>query len=69
MKTDADITKWLPGDIVFDEGLAIPYDIPAGKYALRVGLLSRETGKAAVQLAQGGRAADGWYELGQIEIA
>jgi hypothetical protein len=69
VKTDADITKWLPGDIVFDDGLAIPYDIPAGRYTLRVGLVSRQTGEAKIQLAQEGRAADGWYELGQIEVA
>jgi hypothetical protein len=68
IKTDADVTKWLPGDVVYDDGIAVPYDIPAGAYNLRVGLLCPQSGQPKIQLAQEGRTADGWYELGQVQI-
>jgi len=68
MKTDADITKWLPGDIVFDSAVHVPYDTPLGKYTLRVAMLDRWTGKPRIQLANSGKADDGWYDLGEIEV-
>ena len=68
VKTDADITKWLPGDVVYDDGIAVPADMPAGNYALRVGMLDTRTGEAKIRLGQEGRAKDGWYELGEIEV-
>jgi len=68
VKTDADITKWLPGDAVYDDAVFIPYDIPAGKYTLSVGLVDRWTGRPRIALAQEGRGEDCWHELGEVEI-
>ncbi|MHC4712934.1 MAG: DUF4832 domain-containing protein [Planctomycetota bacterium] len=68
LKTDADITKWLPGDIIYDSSVPVPDDIEPGIYLLRVGLLHPTTGEPRIQLAQEGRAEDGWYNLGEIEI-
>ena len=31
LKTDADITGWLPGDAVYDGEVPIPYDLPDGQ--------------------------------------
>ena len=68
VRTDADITRWLPGDVVYDSAVFVPGDLPFGKYALRVGLLHRISGEPKIQLAQEGRGDDGWYDLGEIEI-
>jgi len=68
VKTDADMTKWFPGDIVYDSAIAVPYDLPAGKYQLCVALVCPETGVPKVRLAQEGRQADGWYALGEISV-
>jgi len=53
---------------VYDSAIAVPYDLPAGKYQLRVALVCPETGVPKVQLAQEGRQADGWYALGEISV-
>ena len=66
--TAADVRKWLLGDAVFDESLAIPADLPAGAYRLRTALLDLGTGKPAIRLAIDGREADGWYPLGTINV-
>ena len=68
LKTAADITKWLPGDSLYDDSVLVPYDLPVGEYDLRVALLDRWTGEPRIYLAQEGRADDGWYELGKVEI-
>jgi len=66
--TTTDVSKWLPGDAVFDELLAIPADLPAGAYRLRTALLDLRTGKPAIRLAIEGREPDGWYPLGKINV-
>jgi len=68
MKTNADITKWLPGDTFVDGGVFVPSDLPTGKYDLRVAMLDRLSGLPKIQFANKGRAADGWYDLGSIEV-
>ena len=68
MKTDADITEWLPGDAVYDDAVLVPYGVPAGKYKLRVAMLDRWTGEPRIQLAQKGRGKDGWYDVGEVEV-
>jgi len=68
VKTDADVTKWLPGDAVYDDAVALPYDMPKGRHALSIAMLDRWTGKPRIQLAQKGREEDGWYKLGEIEV-
>ena len=69
VKADADITKWLPGDTIYEGGVALPYDLPTGKYGLRIGMLDRWTGEPRIQLGNEGRAQDGWHDLGEIEVA
>jgi hypothetical protein len=62
-----DIRKWLPGDALFEEPIAIP-DLPAGKYRLDTALLDRRTHHPAIALGIAGRREDGWYDLGEIAI-
>lgn len=68
MKTNADVIKWLPGDTFVDGGVFVPSDLPTGKYSLRLAMLDRLSGLPKIQFANKGRAADGWYDLGVIEV-
>jgi hypothetical protein len=68
IQVPADVTKWLPGDSVVDESIYISTNLTAGKYRLRIGLLDPETGAPAIRLPIQGRQADGWYDMGSIEI-
>jgi hypothetical protein len=63
-----DVRKWLPGDALFEEPIAIP-ELPAGKYRLDTALLDRRTHRPAIALGIGGRREDGWYDLGEISVA
>jgi hypothetical protein len=66
--TDADTKKWLPGNTELNTTITIPPDVPAGKYRMEIGLVAPATGKPAIQLAIAGKTAEGWYEMGQIDI-
>lgn len=66
--TDADITKWLPGDNLFDSSVTVPAGLPAGEYDLQIGILDLFTKEAKIKLAIEGRQPDGWYQLGKIKI-
>jgi Domain of unknown function (DUF4832)/Beta-galactosidase len=68
IKTPADVRTWLPGDAVFDGTLFVPYSLKAGEYHFRVGMLDPHTGLPAIKLAIEGRQADGWYDLGTIQV-
>jgi hypothetical protein len=68
MKADADVTKWLPGDTIYDGTAFVPYDLPTGKYALRIAMLDKWTGEPKIQFASAGRSKDGWHDLGEIEV-
>ncbi|HZT30589.1 MAG TPA: DUF4832 domain-containing protein [Bryobacteraceae bacterium] len=68
MRVPVDVRKWLPGDAVYDGSLYVPDTLPPGSYRLRVALLDPRTGQPAVQLAIEGRQADGWYDLGTIQV-
>ena len=37
-ETHADITKWYPGDIIYDTVIRLPSDIPRGKYIIEAGI-------------------------------
>jgi len=63
-----DVTKWLPGDAVFDGSLFVPYDLPDDTYDFRVAMLDPKTNKPAVRFAIEGRDPDGWYSEGQIRV-
>ena len=66
--TDADISSWLPGDIVYDNEFFIPEDLPTGVYDLQVGIIDKIDQKPVVNLAIEGRDSKGWYLLGKIKI-
>ena len=68
LPTSANITDWLPGDIVHDEKLYIPFDMPIGKYQLEIAIVSPVSYEPRVKLAIEGITSDGWYSIGEIEI-
>jgi hypothetical protein len=69
VRLPVDIRKWLPGDAVFDGQLHIPDNIKPGRQPVQVALISPRTGQPAVRLAIEGRQADGWYDVGSLDIA
>ena len=68
MITDAKITNWLPGDVLYDDAVFIPGDLPAGNYELQIGIVDKQTHKPKINLAIKGKNSDGWYFMGDIEI-
>jgi len=65
---DADIREWLPGDVLFDDAVYLPYDIPEAEYELELAIVDQSTQKPKVKLAIEGRTPDGWYCLGKITV-
>jgi len=68
LPVDVDIREWLPGDILCEDKLYIPYDAPLGKYQLEVAIVSPVSYEPRVKLAIEGKTNDGWYSMGEIEI-
>lgn len=68
LPTCAELLNWLPGDIVDEETLYIPLDMPLGSYQLEVGIVSPVSYEPRVKLAISGRTDDGWYPVGNIEV-
>jgi len=68
IRTRADIRKWLPGDAVYDDKLAVPYTLKPGAYRVRVALLDPRSDQPAIRLAMQGRQPDGWYDIGEIRV-
>ena len=66
--TDADIKSWLPGDNIYDDAIAVPWDMPSGNYQMQVGILDPQSHKPKVNLAIEGKDNDGWYSIGKIKI-
>ncbi|MFH0756857.1 MAG: DUF4832 domain-containing protein [Bacteroidota bacterium] len=66
--TDANIKEWMPGDIIYDNSVFIPLDMPVGTYDVQVAVVDRWSHEPRVNLAIEGREEDGWYQLGQISI-
>ncbi|HBH83840.1 MAG TPA: DUF4832 domain-containing protein [Bacteroidales bacterium] len=66
--TDADIKSWFPGDNLFDDGIFIPRDMPAGSYDLQIAIVDRQSHQPKVKLAITGINPEGWYPLGKIDI-
>jgi Domain of unknown function (DUF4832) len=67
VQVPADVRKWLPGDTVVEEAIALP-EMKPGEYRLRVALLDPASGKPAIRLGIAGRTADGWYDLGPVSV-
>jgi len=68
LPTEENIREWLPGDVVCDEKLFIPYDAPLGKYQLEIAIVAPVSFEPRVKLAIEGKTNDGWYSMGEIEI-
>ncbi len=68
LATDAQLRRWLPGDIVHAQDLYIPSDVPAGRYQLEVGIVAAGGSDPKVRLAIEGRSEQGWYAMGDIEV-
>jgi hypothetical protein len=59
-----------PGEIVrVADVLALPKDMPAGKYVLSLAVVSGESVEPVVRLAIKGRGEDGWYPLSSIQVS
>lgn len=69
LPAEADIKTWLPGDNIYDHSLELPGDLQEGTYDLQIAVVDRIHFEPRVNLAIEGRRDDGWYPLGQIEIA
>lgn len=68
MLTDADIRKWLPGDIVYNNAVFVPDSTPASTYDLQISIVDPVSHKPKVKLAIEGITPDGWYQLGKITL-
>lgn len=66
--TDANIKEWLPGDIVYDNSFSIPEGFQLGIYDVQVAIVDKLNLKPVINLAIEGKEADGWYQLGKINI-
>ena len=66
--TDANLLNWLPGDIVYDDQVFLPHDMPEGTYELEVAIVSPHTLEPAVKLAISGINEQGWYPMGSILV-
>jgi hypothetical protein len=65
---DTDVRQWLPGDSVYENTIAVPYDISPGRYPVRVAMLDPASHKPVIRLAIEGRQPDGWYQVGEITV-
>ncbi len=68
MTTAADIRTWLPGDIIYDDAVFLPADLPAGQYELSIAILDTVAREPKVKLAIAGVQPDGWIPLGKVEV-
>ena len=66
--TGANIRSWLPGDIVHEEKLYIPMDMPAGNYQIEIAIVDPVTYTPRIKLGMEGRKEDGWYSMGEIKV-
>ena len=65
-----DITKWLPGEHNVSARLAVPFDLPLGKYTLEIGIPEDENSASEpfIYLATNAKRCGAFYEIGEIEI-
>ena len=68
LNTSAWLPGWLPGDIVHDEKLYVPHDMPEGIYQIEIAIVSPVSFEPRVKLAIAGINEDGWYPMGKITI-
>ena len=65
---DVNLKEWLPGDVVFDNSVFVPSDLPVGTYDLQIGLVDRLNYQPRINLAIEGKVDSGWDQLGKIKI-
>jgi len=68
LKSNTDITKWLPGDIIFSEDFTLPENIDTGNYMLQIAITGRFDDNPAIKLANEGRNPDGWHDIGNVDV-
>ncbi|MFK5974476.1 MAG: DUF4832 domain-containing protein [Flavobacteriaceae bacterium] len=68
LATTANIRNWMPGDIIFEENLYIPLDMPVGEYQVEIALVDPVAYEPRVNLAIQGLNSEGWYTMGKIKI-
>ena len=68
LPTNASLQTWLPGDIVHDETLFVPLDIPVGKYQIEIAIVSPVSFEPRIKLAISEVNNDGWYPMGDILV-
>jgi len=68
VKTNADITGWLPGEISYNPVVTVPESIPPGEYELGLAMLDLSGEKPRIKLAIEGLSQDGWYRLSRVRI-
>jgi hypothetical protein len=68
LSTCANLLTWMPGDIVYDEILYIPHDMPIGTYQIEIAIVSPVSYEPRVKLAIAGVNEDGWYPMGEIVV-
>jgi hypothetical protein len=66
--TDANLLTWLPGDIVYNDKVFLPYDLPEGTYELELAIISPTTNEPKVKLAIEDVNEEGWYPMGTILV-
>ena len=66
IKTDADITSWLPGDNLWTQNITLPTNIPNGSYVLEAGI--KFSDEKVIEIASKGKKNNGFLEIGKIEI-
>lgn len=65
-RVENNVTKWLPGEHDFTRSYTLP-TLSDGTYHWQVAFLGANN-KPALTLAMEGKQADGWYDLGNIQI-
>jgi hypothetical protein len=59
-----------PGELVaVADAVALPKEMPAGKYVLSVAVVADQLAKPVVRLGIKGRREDGWYPLSSIQLS
>ncbi len=66
--TDADPRSWLPGKYVAVASLLLPSTLPAGEYAVEVGLFDVAGQRQPLRLAIDSPEKDGWYLVSHIKV-
>lgn len=67
--TEESVKGWLPEQsIVAKPSFDVPADLPAGNYALQVGLVFHNAAGRTLPIAVEGTTADNWFPLGSVEV-